>query len=750
MIRTLKSVLLITAITSVVAGCRKKEWDEHYGRPDSLEPPIYEQLKSMGRFSSLLTLIDKAGYKETLDNGGYWTLFAPNDDALKAYLQKIGKNNADAISADSARMLVQYLLTYNAYTKDRLDDFQSTASGTAGWVPDAAFRRRTAYYTGFYKDTNANGQAVVAVANNRNSLPGAVAGGYVSTDYNNKYISYFTDTYFNTHRLSATDYKYFYPQSEYTGFNVAEANVLQKDIMAENGVIHEIDKMVTPQPSIDEYVRARPEYSSFWAILNRLKLNSTVQFVQNADASKRYGILKGGTDPVFVKVYSYLLSFSPNNENNRMTEENDGQKDCWTMFVPTNAAVDKYVKEVLCQSYKSLDEVPIQIIVDFLNAHMFPTAVWPTQFATTRNGAGEEARFDPNADVIDRRFLSNGIVYGTNKVQDANVFRTVYGKLYLNPGYQMMAHLLDVSGLKIKLTQPNVQSTLLLISDSAFKKAGYGYTASNDSWQYNGSTNGAYDRLNRIINTCVFMEPYRQTLGDLRGKGTVKAGDVGLEGEYIKFDNMDIVTAGLQDSSQVAHADSMKTALNGVVYYINKVPSFTSNTIGFHIMKLGQDPSSEFNYFWQYLSKSIIFNTTTNDILGLSGGFYTVFIPNNDAIVKAVNDGLLPGTGTAPNMVPNFNPSVAEDKQKVQNFIQYHILNNHTVIPDGDASGKFESVYKNDAGTPLEFTVYNQPNELYIIDNHGGISNVIINSSNNLSNRCVIHLIDSYLNYNPK
>ncbi|GGH57662.1 hypothetical protein GCM10011379_02580 [Filimonas zeae] len=749
--RTIASILLITAAVCITAGCRKKEWDEHYGRPDSLEPPVYQQLQSMGRFKSLLALIDKAGYKETLSNGGYWTLFAPNDEAVAAYLQQMNKSSAEDVAEDTARMLVQYLLVYNSYTKDRLDDYQATASGNAGWIPNTAFRRRTAFYSGFYQDTNANGQAIVAISNNRNTTAAAQQGSYNPTDYNNKYISYFTSDYFSAHQLSATDYNYFFPQSQYTGFNVAQAKVLSSNVVAENGVIHEIDKMVTPSLSIDEYLKTRPEYSSFRAILNRLKLNNTVQFVYSLDASKRYAILKGSSDPVYVKVYSYLLAYSPNNENHLMAEVNDGQKDCWTMFVPKNEAVDKYVKEVLCQYYKSLDEVPIQIITDFLNAHMFSTAVWPTQFASTRNGAGEEARFDANSDVTDKKLLSNGMLYGTTKVQDANVFRTVYGKMYLNPAYQMMTRLLDYSGQKVKLTQPNTPVTLLLISDTAFHAAGYYYNAVSDQWSYKSgsstTTNGVYDKLIRIVSSCVFTNPYRLALENPAGNGIVKSGDAGIEGEYLKYDNNNIISAGLQDAGKVAHIDSTRTAVNGRVYYLSNIPLFSENNIGFHIKALGTASGSEFNYFWQYLQSSTAFTAATNQIIGLTGGFYTVFIPNNAAIVKAVNQGLLPGTGAAGSKTPTFNPSSAADKQLVQNFIQYHILDNRTVVPDGETSDKFNSVLKNAEGSALQFNVYNTANGMQVVDNKGVAANVILNKSNNLSNRCVIHLLDNYLNY---
>src|SRR5262245_36557304 len=129
-------LLLLCAIGALLMHCRKKQWDEYYGRPDSLEPPIYQQLQAKGNFTSLLACIDKAGYKSTLSAAGYWTLFAPNDDAFKKYFQEKNIKGIDEVSDSTASDIVRYLLVYNAFNKDRLDDYQATA----GYIPSVAFK----------------------------------------------------------------------------------------------------------------------------------------------------------------------------------------------------------------------------------------------------------------------------------------------------------------------------------------------------------------------------------------------------------------------------------------------------------------------------------------------------------------------------------------------------------------------------------------------------------------------------------
>jgi uncharacterized surface protein with fasciclin (FAS1) repeats len=134
------------------------------------------------------------------------------------------------------------------------------------------------------------------------------------------------------------------------------------------------------------------------------------------------------------------------------------------------------------------------------------------------------------------------------------------------------------------------------------------------------------------------------------------------------------------------------------------------------------------------------------EIAGTSAGtFYTVFVPTNAAIMNAVRDGVLPGT--VATGVPNFAPASAADKELVNRFILYHILNKRALIPDGKDSGGFETLLKNQVGDVLTVTILNQVGSMKITDMNNRVANVIISQSNNLSTRTVIHLIDNYLKY---
>ncbi len=736
-------LVFILIFTGLFFSCKKK-FDDYYERPANLADPIYKQLVTQGKFSNFISLIDKSGYKETLGSAGYWTIFAPTDSAFTAdtefasFIQERGFSSVGAVDSTTAQMIVQYLIVFNGFEKARIDDYQSSL----GWVPNISYKRRTAYYTNFYNDTSYAGLPLKAVASNRNNTNNA--NYYVFADNGNKYIPFFTNENLAGLGLSVSDYNYFYPQSTFSGFNVAGARVTTKDIAAENGVIHIIDKVITPLKSIDQYLRTKSEYSLFRSILERFM----VLFVKNNDATNRYRVLNGGNTDVMVKVYSNLLAFSPNNENYFKLQDNDGQRDGWTMFVPTNDSLNKYINTVVLQQYPTIQSLPLNIIADLLNSHMWQTTVWPSKFNNTTNFLGEPAKMNNTTDIIDKKILSNGLFYGTKKVNEPNVFSTVYGKAYLDPRYLLMTRLLDMD-LKSSVTNPNVKYTMIMMSDAAIAARGYSYNAANNGWVFTNPVGGAVstndsNRINliRMLNTCVIETPNNElnNIGQTGFSGTAAT----YGGECIKYNGNRIFTAGTIDRNTVVTIDSVRKVSNGQVVYVNDLLFFPYTPIAKHLEALGTATTSEFFPFWSYLRNSTMYNTATFEIAGIAAGsFYTFFVPNRAAINAAITAGLLPGSVAT----PLYAPTTTADKIKVEKFLQYHILDKRTIINNGLDVGSYPSLLRNNLGSPVTFSVLYPGGVFEVGDGFNRKARLVAAQSNNLSNRTVIHLVDNYLQY---
>ena len=744
--RKLNYYLLILPLLALFSSCSRDVFDEYYARPDYLENPIYQRLDELGNFKNFTALIEKAGYKDILSKSGYWTMFAPNDAAFTAYFQEKGISDVTKIDEATAAKIVRYALVYNAFREDQLSDYQSSQ----GWVLDNAFRRRTAFYDG-YQNKIVNGTPMVVVDANRN-------GGYFFADNNNKYVTYFTDEYFTAKNLSSFDFNYFYADKEYTGFNLFDASVKQADIIAENGIIHEVDKIVLPPLSIGKYLEednakgASSNYSEFYKMLEEHLV--TYEFNETVTAS--YKNFTGKSDNVYIKFYNPGLVFSPNNENYIKEMDNDGQSDAFTMIAPDNASLETFKKDILLKHYPSVDKLPLYVFQDFFNAHMVQNAVWPSKAASYTNGLDEDLRFDFNANIIDKKILSNGFFYGSNIVQKSNLFYSVYTSAYLDPAFTLATRLYNSTEIKQMISNIRNKYVLFLPSDTLLRSLGYNYDINSSQWVYTSPTTGlsvtggaASSRLYRILYNSIVATPNGE-LDNIRTTcGIIRSGDLDFPGEYLKWNNGKLSSAGTEAMGTVVNiVGAGDVQQNGVTYYIDNILEFTDRPQGLEIKELAEVSGSQFSSFFNYLKNSILYNATTGAIQGVSlGTSYTFIIPNNAAITQAVRDGALPGTISTG--VANYTPSLQADKEKVADFISYHILANATASDDGLVTGQFETLRKDGLGEKTYIQIESTPGTLSFksITDSNSSANYIKASSNNLADRSLIHLVDNYIKF---
>ena len=740
--KTILYYLLFLPLIFFLANCSsKEEFDKYYSRPDDLEAPIYQQLEALGNFTNLTALIEKAGYKDILSKAGYWTMMAPNDEAFKVFFQEQGISDVSSVDSITAAKIVRYALIYNAFRTERLSDYQSRT----GWEEDNAFRRRTAYYDGF-QTKNINGQELIVAGSNRNNAPGA--DYYIPGDNNNKYITYFVQEYMDAIGLSAYDYNYFYPNESYTGFNVLKAKTLQADIVAENGIIHEVDKVSLPLINLDQKLEDSPKYSLFRELLE----TNLVNYVFDQDATTTYQNFTRTNKNAYVKVYDPALTFSPNNENYIKEADNDGQNEAYTMFVPENAVLQQFIDDVLLKNYPSLDKLPKYVFEDFFNAHMVQNAVWPSLFQSYSNGLDENIRIDVNSNITEAEVLSNGFFYGTNKVQESNLFYSVFTSAYLDPKFTLATRLYqDGSGYREIISNLTGRYTLFLPSDEVLRGLGFEFNINRNEWVYTSPTTGntvsgtlARTQILRVLYNGIVPTP-NDELNDLSGSGIIRSGDFDLAGEYIKWENNQVWAAGNEVLGNKVNIIGYEDQRNGRTYYIDNILEFSEEPQGNDIYNLAfSDP--QFQYFVRLMLGSTIFDRTARTILGVElGTSYTFVIPNRAAIEQAVRDGVLPGnTATG---APNFAPSAQEDKDRIDNFIRYHILATRTASDDGLITGLTETIYKNATGDKTYVNVVSAPGELAFVDSANRIANYIPASSNNLADRALIHLVDNYLLY---
>ena len=730
--------LLVLPLLALLASCSQDVFDEYYARPEGLEDPIYQQLEARGNFKNLTALIGKAKYKDILSKSGYWTMMAPNDEAFTKFFQENGFSDVSKVDSITAAKIVRYALIYNAFRSEQLSDYQSGA----GWVVDNAFRRRTAFYDGFQTKI-INGVSTVVVGVNRNN------GVYYPADNNNKYISYFDKEYFGAKSLSSTDYNFFFPSSTYTGFNVLKGSIKESNIIAENGVIHEVTDVSLPLVNLDQYLESNPQYSKF----NELFQKNLVAYSFSQDQTDSYHNYTGKSDRVYVKYNDFTLPFQLTNENFLKEADNDGQSDAYTLFAPDNASLQIFIDNVLLKHYTK-ETLPKYVYQDLFKAHMVVGAVWPSKINTFNNALDEELRFNLNTDVKEAKVLSNGFFYGTNKVQASNLFFSVYTSAYLDPKFTLATRLFnDGSSYREIISNINQKYTLFLPSDTVLRGLGYDYDISRSEWRYTSPINGAVvtgsnarSRLLRILYNGIVATPQGE-LNSLSGSGVIRTGDADIPGEYIGWNNNKVYAAGNEVLKNAANIIGQEDQQNGRTYYIDNLIEFSEESPGVDLKALATAVGSEFSNFYNYLkNSSTMYNATGDKILGVDlGTSYTLVIPNNAAIVKAVKDGVLPGNVTTG--VPNYIPATLGEQDLVSDFIRYHILVTKTVSDDGLLGGQFETLRKDSKGEKTYVSVLSDTGVLTFVDKAKKSANFIPSKSNNLADRALIHLVDNYLLY---
>lgn len=82
-----------------------------------------------------------------------------------------------------------------------------------------------------------------------------------------RYLPVFSYRYFQTKGIDAkSNYEAFYPNSTWTGengFNVSNASVKEYGIIANNGYIHTVDRVIEPLETIYTELKKQDEYSIF-------------------------------------------------------------------------------------------------------------------------------------------------------------------------------------------------------------------------------------------------------------------------------------------------------------------------------------------------------------------------------------------------------------------------------------------------------------------------------------------------------
>lgn len=692
-----------------------KEKMDHYAEPDWVGEPIYYQLIEEGRFTNYTWLLDTMGYKDILGRTGYFTVMAPNDEAFNTFFAEQGVSSVDQLDTVIMRQIVEYTIIDNGYTRRTLAAYQSPD----GWEYDKAFRRLTRANEYYSKDSLFI-EAFYDPISDEYTYVGVKKEVYIRNK-ERKHMPVLTDLYLVEHGLSSSSISTLLPEVNWDGFIISDANVSIENIIAGNGYIYELKKVILPLPNLDEMLNEHPqagEFSTFAGMLDKM-------YVGLYDSAEYYGL------PVYEKYYFSDLNIEPDDESWLSSESNISQTNCWTMFVPNNEAMDEFFKQKILKYYSSIDEALEtngQLFFEIINDHIYSKAIWPEKIESNSSLFGKSVSQN---DIYTSKLTSNGFFYGINTtLEPSNIFSSVYSEIYLNTDYRFIYTAIDWfdEGLKNVLTNKNVDYTIFLVSDSIYKA---------NNWD-NAIMGYFYIKPDATVNRDEeFMEMVYAGIVrgdvDLSGKGILESYD----GAYLKYEDGKVWGPGNEENNeQITAAKIDAGANNGDVYKLNNLILQATKTV----TDLLTTPPTDASYarFLSYLNKSNVI--LGHELVGYPEGTeYTLLVPTDAAI----------------DFVALPDPATTDSAEvaAINNFVAYHIVPNKKIFTSASTLGNVNTAYMTGKNGKLNvyasMTIGGSSGNLTITDGKGNIVNVLNNNASDVIsvNNRVILQIDKVLEY---
>ncbi len=725
--------------------------------PSWLGSSIYDYLQDKGNYKYTVKLIDDLNYADVLKKTGSKTLFVANDSAFEAFFKANpwGVSSYSQLTLAQKKLLFNFTMINNAYVIETLSNYYSngvlyeatamrreTASSPLDSVPfDSGDKLPTSAYWKYYQ----------------------TKGLHVLKDDSYRPIVFFTEPFIQKYSLTDFDFEKISGGQTRTfdDMHLFDAKVVKRDIVCKNGYIQVLNKVLLPPVNMAQHIQDNPETKIFSKLLDRFCVP-----VYNASISSLYKTLHPEfSDSIFVKKYfasnggtkllpnsqlaTNLLTYDPG-WNGYKT--NALQADMAAMFVPTDEAMTNYfnsgVGSILKNRFGSWENVPDAIIIPFLKRHMRTSFIESVPSKFSKMVDAENYKLPVEISHIKNAYTAvNGEVYTTSEVYPPVDYISVYSPVLLSDNSKIMNWAINITetsvdGTKFAFYKLYLNSlvskySLFIPTDSYFTKyldpISYGqdvqgvlkfwYNEKTTSvnatvYKYNKTTDIVGDSID-VITSQAFIQNRLWNLLDSH----IVVGDVENGEHYFVTKGNDLIhVTGSGNSVAVQGGDDMAKGIkantdkrfpqyNGTTYFIDKPIQPALKSV---YKVLSETP--QFAKFYELLNGvpdtcvSQIFNKQGIDyrITFFNAYRYTVYVPTNEAIQAALDNGTILPWSTIYSIDPGVAKSVkrSEAISKMIRFLRYHFQDD-AVFFGQSVNEQFQSATIKNGTTPSHWGTAN-------------------------------------------
>jgi len=448
--RDFKTYLLLLGIFfSLFVGCEELPEREKFQRPDWLPGKLFTTVSVQENLTMFTECLRLTGLDTIIDVSGSWSVFAPTDEAMKMYLSENSYASISDIPLEELIRITKFHIIQFPWSLEQLKSL-----GVDGWkaVDDGnsnpyAYKRETILKNSPDKYWIKSGNKKEMIV-----IDSIISGKYKRVFVQSrKYVPIFYDVYLAKNVITSQDYKFYFDRAYESG-NVyyAGAKILKSDILSENGIIHTIDRVVSPMLNAKELLEKEvgsETYNLFLELVYWYYPNFEPNLIAtfNQPAS-RFGAI---ADTLWDLNYA-ALAFNLHKERFDIISQTLIRHN--GLIAPTDETFRKFIDGTLTiksgfphwPDYKSLPNDVVNLIVaqNFMSSPLYPSK---SQYQKIFKGAN---RFHQNEENIIRKdFGSNCTFIGIDSYNPDRVFTSVTGPVFCRPGFSIFRRAMAYSGV---------------------------------------------------------------------------------------------------------------------------------------------------------------------------------------------------------------------------------------------------------------------------------------------------------------
>ncbi|GHT43608.1 hypothetical protein AGMMS49965_17740 [Bacteroidia bacterium] len=569
--------------------------------------------------------------------------------------------------------------------------------------------------------------------------------------------------------------------------HVFNAKIIRQDVTCQNGYINVLDRLLLPVDNLEEHLRKNPDTQLFSSLLERFSVpgysaaltatyRETHPNFTDSIFVKRFYTELTPLDPVTQRRADALLSYDPG-MNAYSANGAPTAMDMAAMFVPTDEALKYYfnrgegsfLKERYGNGYPDndlswLDNMPNTVLSVLLNNHLRSSFLGstPGRFKDMEDKMGTSIGVD-KSHIQYTTVCSNGVAYITDHVYPPSDYASVIAPVLVNANTQIFNkviknELFDLYLLAGLEAGSNIKFSLLVPTDAAFGHYINPMKPNDEWWRFyiNGRTNAIEatafgieknDSLRAVPSASVSRALFdildnHVVVGEIesgkqfyqtKGGATIKVSGTGL--------GMTVQGGSNIEQNETPTVTSRYPQNNGVTYLLDKIVQPAAQRSVYQVMQT----EPEFSKFFSLCSSAKPYKVTENgkevtyggDVftsfshLGLTFNVaffntfnYSIYIPTNAAINKAIADGVIEELPADPVAE---DATIARKVQKLYNFLRYHFQDNSVYIGGTPLDGvPYETASLNqENGKFRTLEVKSDNTSLQLTDAKGGTARVI-------------------------